>query len=174
MKTQITIRCPSCLGLSIKKNGWKIYGKQNYRCKDCHRQFIHEMDLSYQGCKSDIDDKIRLMLVRGCSVADIVVIEKVSKYKVLSVLVNSNHDIKPKQRYYRKLQVDEFWTYVGHKKNKVWLVYAYDSDTSEIVAFVWGKRNLKTASELRAKLEIMGVDFGYICCDNWDSFFNRL
>ena len=174
MKTQITIRCPSCLGFSIKKNGWKIYGKQNYQCKDCHRQFIHETDLSYQGCKSDIDDKIRLMLVRGCSVADIVVIEKVSKYKVLSVLVNSNHDIKPKQRYYRKLQVDEFWTYVGHKKNKVWLVYAYDSDTSEIVAFVWGKRNLKTASELRAKLEIMGVDFGYICCDNWDSFFNRL
>ena len=108
MKTQITIRCPSCLGLSIKKNGWKIYGKQNYQYKDCHRQFIHETDLSYQGCKSEIDDKIRLMLVRGCSVADIVVIEKVSKYKVLSVLVDSNHYIKPKQRYYRKLQVDEF------------------------------------------------------------------
>ena len=170
MKTQITIRCPSCLGLSMKKNGWKIYGKQNYQCKDCHRQFIHETDLSYQGCKSDIDDKIRLMLVRGCSVADIVVIEKVSKYKVLSVLVNSNYEIKPKRRYYRKLQVDDFWTYVGHKKNKVWLVYAYDSDTSEIVAFVWGKRNLKTARELRAKLDALGIDFGYICCDNWDSF----
>ena len=39
--------------------------------KDCHRQFIHETELSYQGCKSDIDDKIRLMLVRGCSIADI-------------------------------------------------------------------------------------------------------
>jgi len=82
------------------------------------------MDLSYQGCKSEINAKIRLMLVRGCIVADIVIIEKVSKYKILSVLVNSNHDIKPKQRYYLKLQVDEFWTYVGHKKNKVWLVYA--------------------------------------------------
>ena len=170
MKTQITIRCPSCLGLSIKKNGWKIYGKQNYQCKDCHRQFIHDTDLSYQGCKSDIDDKIRLMLVRGCSIADIVVIEKVSKYKVLSVLVNSNYEIRPKRRYYRKLQVDEFWTYVGHKKNKVWLVYAYDPDTSEIVAFIWGKRNLKTAKQLRAKLDELGVDFGYVCCDNWDSF----
>ena len=49
-------------------------------------------------------------------------------------------------------------------------VSAYDSDTSEIVAFVWGKRNLKTASELRAKLDALGIDFGYICCDNWDSF----
>ena len=71
MKTQITIRCPSCLGLSIKKNGWKIYGKQNYQCKGCHRQFIHEMDLSYQGRKSEINAKICLMLVRGCSVADV-------------------------------------------------------------------------------------------------------
>ena len=95
MKTQITIRCPSCLCLSIKKNGWKIYGKQNYQSKDSNRQFIHETDLSYQGCKSDIDDKMCLMLVRGCSIADIVVTEKVSKYKVLSVLVNANHEIKP-------------------------------------------------------------------------------
>ena len=66
--------------------------------------------------------------------------------------------------------MDEFWTYVGHKKNKVWLVYAYDPDTSEIVAFIWGKRNLKTARQLRAKLDELGIDFGYVCCNNWDSF----
>ena len=130
------------------------------------------MDLSYQGCKIEINAKIRLMLVRGCSIADIVVIEKVSKYKVLSVLVNSNYEIRPKRRYYRKLQVDEFWTYVGHKKNKVWLVYAYDPETSEIVAFIWGKRNLKTAKQLRAKLDELGVDFGYVCCEpSW--FYRR-
>lgn len=112
----------------------KSHGKQNYRCKDCHRQFVHDSQLSYRGCQSHIEDKIRLMLVRGCSIADIVVIEKVSKYKVLSVLVKSEHQIKPKKRYYRRLQVDEFWTYIGHKKNKVWLVYAYDPYTNEIVS----------------------------------------
>ena len=170
MKTQITIKCPSCLSFSIKKNGWKIYGKQNYQCKDCHRQFIHDSELKYKGCQSFIEDKIRLMLVRGCSIADIVAIEKVSKYKVLSVLVQSDYQIKPKRRYYRRLQVYEFWTYVGCKRNKVWLVYAYDPDTNEIVTFVWGKRNLTTAKQLRAKLEELGVDFGYVCCDNWDSF----
>ena len=170
MKKQITIQCPSCLGFSIKKNGWKIYGKQNYQCKSCGRQFIHETDLTYKGCQNHIEDKIRLMLVRGCSIADIVVIEKISKYKVLDVIAHSHLTITPKQDYYRRLQIDEFWTYVGHKKNKVWLVYAYDPDTGEIVAYVWGKRNLKTARELRTKLDELGVDFGYICCDNWDSF----
>jgi hypothetical protein len=57
---------------------------------------------------------------------------------VLSVLVNSNHLIKPKQSHYDSLEVDEFWTYVGNKKNKVWLIYAYHRVTGEIVAFVWG------------------------------------
>ncbi|SUO97256.1 Transposase and inactivated derivatives [Suttonella ornithocola] len=132
MKTQITISCPSCLSLSIKKNGRKIYGKQNYQCKDCHRQFIDKMDLTYQGCQRHIDAKIRLMLVRGCSIADIMVIEKVSKYKVLNVLAKSNCEIKPTQNAYQKLQIDEFWTYVGHKKNKIWLIYAYDPDSGEI------------------------------------------
>jgi transposase-like protein len=34
------LRCPQC-GLShIKRNGLTYYGKQNYRCKDCDRQFV--------------------------------------------------------------------------------------------------------------------------------------
>lgn len=152
MNKQITIGCSSYLSDSIKHNGMRSHGKQNYRRKDCHRQFVHDSQLSYRSCQSHIKDKIRLMLVRSCSIADIVVIEKVSKYKVLSVLVKSEHQIKSKKRYYRRLQVDEFWTYVGHKKNKVWLVYAYDPDTNEIVSFVWGKDNLITAKQLRAKL----------------------
>ncbi len=67
-----------------EKRQKKIYGKQNYQCKDCHRQFVHESELTYKGCQSSIDDKIRLMLVRGCSIADIAVIERISKYKVLT------------------------------------------------------------------------------------------
>ncbi|VEG13261.1 Transposase and inactivated derivatives [Moraxella cuniculi] len=100
MKTQITITCPSCLSVSIKKNGVKSYGKQNYFCKDCHKQFVHHLQLTYKGCQSYIDNKIRLMLVRGCSIADIVILEQVSKGKVLSVLANSNHQIKPRQKHY--------------------------------------------------------------------------
>jgi hypothetical protein len=60
---------------------------------------------------------------------------------VLSTLTNSNYKINPKQSHYDKLEVDEFWTYVGSKKNKVWLIYAYHRATGEIVAWVWGKRN---------------------------------
>ncbi|MDR2150511.1 MAG: hypothetical protein LBO67_06800 [Spirochaetaceae bacterium] len=42
------------------------------------------------------------------------------------------------------LRKTEFWTYVGNKKNKIWLIYAYHRENGEIVAFVGenGKGNL--------------------------------
>jgi IS1 family transposase len=110
------------------------------------------------------------MLVRGIGIRDIAEIERISIRKVLSVLVNSNHLIKPKQSHYDSLEVDEFWTYVGNKKNKMWLIYAYHRDTGEIVSYVWGKRNYKTAKRLRDKLKSTGISYDVIYTDNWDSF----
>ena len=87
------------------------------------------------------------MLVHGIGIRDISKIEEVSVKKVLSVLVNSNKIITPKQQHYDCLEVDEFWTYVGNKKNKVWLIYAYHRATGEIVGYLWGKRDYKTAKK---------------------------
>jgi hypothetical protein len=47
-------------------------------------------------------------------------------------LVNSNKIITPKQNHYDSLEVDELWTYVGNKKNKIWLIYAYHRETGGI------------------------------------------
>ncbi len=110
------------------------------------------------------------MFVRGVGVRDIAEIEGVSTRKVLSVLACSNRTITPKQSHYDQLEVDEFWTYVGNKKNKVWLIYAYHRTTGEIVAYVWGKRNYKTANKLRDKLLAMGISYDSVCTDNWESF----
>ena len=170
MTIKITLYCPDCQSAKIKKNGKKSDKKQNYLCKDCGRQFIGDHTLSYKGCHSSVIQKILLMLVRGIGIRDISVIENVSIKKVLSVLVNSNRIITPKQQHYDSLEVDEFWTYVGSKKNKVWLIYAYHRATGEIVAFEWGKRNSKTAKKLREKLLLLGVRFDTVYTDDWDSF----
>ena len=148
MKTQIDISCPDCHSPSLKKNGIKSYGKQNYQCKDCKRQFIGDHALTYQGCHSQIEDKIRLMTVHGCGVRDIAVMASVSIGKVLSTIGSSVYKIAPKKRYYERLEVDEFWTYVYRKKRKVWLIYAYD----------------------RATNEQLTVSYDSISMDNWDSF----
>jgi IS1 family transposase/transposase-like protein len=170
MKIEITLYCPDCRSTKVKKNGKKTSSKQNYYCKECGRQFIGDHALSYKGCHSDLIRKILLMSVRGVGIRDVAEIESISIRKVLTVLVNSTHTIKPKQSHYDSLEVDEFWTYAGEKKNKLWLIYAYHRETGEIVAFVWEKRNLKTANELRMKLSSLGVSFDTVYTDDWDSF----
>ena len=50
------------------------------------------------------------------------------------------------------------------------LIYAYDRSGGEIVSYVWGKRNLKTARLLRKKLFDSGVTYTKICTDDWQSF----
>ncbi|MGP4906531.1 IS1/IS1595 family N-terminal zinc-binding domain-containing protein, partial [Psychrobacter faecalis] len=52
MKTQIDIICPDCHSSSFSIHGIKSYGKQNYQCKDCKRQFIGDHALTYHGCHS--------------------------------------------------------------------------------------------------------------------------
>jgi transposase-like protein len=91
-----------------KKNGWKSYGKQNYLCRKCGRQFIEDHALKYKGCHSSLTQKILLIPVRGTGIRDITEIENISIKKVLSVLVRSRHMIRPEQSYYDYSEVDEF------------------------------------------------------------------
>ena len=78
------------------------------------------------------------MLVRGNGIRDIAAIEGISMNKVLSVLINFDGKIAPKQQHYSILEVDELWTFVGSKKNKKWLLYIYSRETKEIICYVWG------------------------------------
>jgi transposase-like protein len=110
------------------------------------------------------------MHVRGVGVRDIAEIEKISIVKVLSVLTKSHEVFTPKQNYYDEIEVDGLWTYVGNKKRKLWLFYAYYRATGEIIAWVWGKRNYKTVLKLREKIKKSGVTFGTIYTDDFSSF----
>jgi IS1 family transposase len=61
---------------------------------------------------------------------------------------------------------------VGKKKNKVWLIYAYHRGSGEIAAFVWGKRDLKTAKKLRKRIQGLGISYDKVATDDWDSFLS--
>ena len=115
MRITLEIKCPTCLSDSIKKNGIKVDGKQNYQCKDCKRQFIGDHALSYLGCNSGITRKILQLMVRGSGIRDIAEVERISIGKVLRTLTESTYQIQPKQSHYESLEVDEFWTFVEIK-----------------------------------------------------------
>ncbi|MFC2996001.1 IS1 family transposase [Acinetobacter sichuanensis] len=170
MQITLQIKCSTRLSDSIKENGIKLYGKQNYQCKICKRQFIGDHALSYQGCLSGIKSKILHLMVRGCGVRDIAEVERVSMGKVLRTLSQSKYQLQTRKTHYEILEVDEFWTFVGNKQNKQWLIYAYHRETGEIVAYVWDKRDLTTAKRLKLKLKQLGVSYTDISSDNWGSF----
>jgi IS1 family transposase len=113
---------------------------------------------------------IKIMLVRGIGIRDISVILKISVGKVLKTLTSGKYQITPARKHYDCLEIDEFWTYVGRKTNKVWLIYAYHRESGEIAAYVWGKRDLKTAKKLRRRLKRLGITYGHAAIDNWESF----
>jgi IS1 family transposase len=49
-------------------------------------------------------------------------------------------------------------------------MYAYHRASGEIVAYVWGKRDLKTAQKLKKKLKRLGITYDRIATDDWQSF----
>ena len=167
MQLTIELKCPQCHSHTIVRNGKKHKGIQNYLCKQCGRQFIADQERTYKGTLPWIVPLIKIMLVRGNGVRDISTILKISVKKVLKTLVSTKYELTPKRKHYDRLEIDEFWTYVG---NKVWLIYAYHRESGEIVTYVWGKRNLKTAEKLRKRLKRLGISYDRIAVDEWDSF----
>ena len=75
MLQKITLHCPKCQSVHIKKNGHKSCGKQNYLCKNCGRQFVGDHAFTYKGCHSQIVNRIITMLARGCGIRDISAVE---------------------------------------------------------------------------------------------------
>jgi insertion element IS1 protein InsB len=56
------------------------------------------------------------------------------------------------------------------KKQKRWLIYAYISETEEVLAYAIGKRNIKTVKKLYQLLKGLAID--KYCSDNWEAFVN--
>jgi len=154
MVINIELRCPHSDSNNLAHNGKKSNGPQNYLCNACKRQFIRDEECTYLGTLGCITSFIKAILARGCGVRDIAVMLWISAWKVLKTLTVAKYALKTKRKRYDCLEVDEFWTYVGRKKNRKCLIYAYYRETREIVAYVWGKCDLKTARRLRKRLEL--------------------
>ncbi len=69
-----------------------------------------------------------------------------SKPYILNTLIiyAKKIEITPQKEYYESLQIDEFWTYVGNKSNKVWLLYVYSAENQEVVSYIFGDRSENT------------------------------
>ncbi|MDF9796366.1 insertion element IS1 protein InsB [Catalinimonas alkaloidigena] len=170
MKHIVTLKCPHCHSTNVIKNGIKTDGKQNYYCKHgCRKQF--QSDYQYRGAEPWIKPLVKRALVCNVGVRDCAHIFGISKEYVLDSIGRlscQQGEWQPPSAYYLSVQLDEFWTFIGEKGRKKWLIYAYSLDKREIIAHEWGGRDAQTGKHLLHKLKKLSVGTYYT--DDWPSF----
>lgn len=165
----IRVKCLYCHGLKVVKNGRKPYGTQNFLCRHCGKQF--QYDYQKTGCRPEMKTLVLKMLVRNTGIRDIEAILGIHRQTVLKWLNQAaeQQQVKPRQKQYANVQIDELWTFVKErKKKKRWLLYAYAPETDEILAWSWSQRSAKTVKNLYAQLKELEVET--FCTDDWKAF----
>ena len=139
------MQCPKCDSQYVVKNGHTHTGKQNFKCRDCGRQFVTAP--SHQPVSQPTRELIDRLLLEKIPLAGIVratgVSERWLQYYVNQKLGAVKREVQVTSKKKGKLiiQCDEMWSFVGCKGNKQWIWLAIDVLTKEIVGVYIGKRD---------------------------------
>ena len=172
--------CPSCNSPHCKKNGHIHNGKQNYRCKDCGRQFVLDKsqkiisDLTKQLIKNALLERISLRgICRTFSVSLTWLLGYlVEIYAQLPADLNFRlHKTHTRVALYSlKVEADEMWSFVGRKSNKQWIWIALDLQTRQVIAFHVGSREKDAAKALFKKIPVEYQQNAHFYTDLYDSY----
>jgi hypothetical protein len=156
----MTLTCPQCKALTIKKNGSIHNGKQKYECLSCHKQFVEGPQ--HKQISNENKERIRRSLLERVSLEGICRIFDVSLTWLLAFMQetfeqlpdNLNATVVADNEEFEVvvLEADELWSYVGNKKNQQWLWLVMHSKSRQIVAFHVGDRSKTSGQALMAKL----------------------
>jgi IS1 family transposase len=139
----------------VVKNGSTRHGKQNYKCRDCGRQFVENPQ--WQRVSDRIQDNYDLLerlLLEKIPLAGIARVLKVSE-RCLQSYINHKYEnvpqqveVEPKPKRRLTVQMDELSSFVDNTGNKQWVWLAIDAETREIVGCYIGDRSGESAQKL--------------------------
>ena len=85
----------------------------------------------------------------GCGIRSIARIMRISPTTVIARIKKIASRLGPAPIILgRNYEVDELATYVGNKKNRIWVAYALDRKSKQIAALCVGRRNKQTLRPL--------------------------
>ncbi|MGI8542889.1 MAG: IS1/IS1595 family N-terminal zinc-binding domain-containing protein [Aridibacter sp.] len=118
------LTCPRCQLSHIKKNGHTYYGKQNYRCKRCGRQFVADSQLIGQSKRN----LVKKLLLERISLSGICRVLDISLTWLLDFIEQLYADSDKQLNFSQVelsceveiicLEADELWSFVQNKENK--------------------------------------------------------
>ena len=166
--------CPTCGSHDISKNGMTRRGKQNYKCRDCNRQFVEDPQWKPKD-KHDLS-LVNLLLLERLALAGIARVAGVSE-SWLQSYVNDTYAavskiavVTPKAKGKLRVQMDELWSFVDNKGNKQWVWLAMDVQTREIIGCYIGDRSRKSARRLWQSLPGVYRQCAKVYTDYWEAY----
>ncbi len=168
------LQCPNCSSNDINKNGTTRHGNQNYKCRDCGRQFVENPKWKRLG--DDTKATIERMLLEKIPLAGIARSLQVSE-SWLQRYVNAYYatvpqhvQVQPKPRQRLTVQMDELWSFVNDKGNEQWVWLALDVETREIVGCHIGDHSGEAAKALWRSLPAVYRQCAVYYSDFWVSY----
>lgn len=144
--------CKFC-GNECKKDGRQANGIQRYQCKHCHKK--QQEEYSYNAYTPDLDKKIVLYTKEGTGIRSISRILKISATTLLRhIIAIAKRIARPPIVKRRIYEVDEIKSFIRRKQNHVWIAYALDRKSKEVVSFNIGARTNATLSVITDTLHI--------------------
>ena len=137
MPAKPEMTCPTCGSHDISKNGMTRRGKQNYKCRDCNRQFVE--DPQWKLKDKDTFALVDLLLLEKIPLAGIARATGGSESWLQNYMnacyewVPKVAEVMPKAKGKLKVQMDELWSFVEDKGNQQWVWLAIDADTREVI-----------------------------------------
>ena len=166
--------CPTCGSDDIVKNGLTRRAKQNYKCRDCGRQFVE--DPQWRVILPDSTALIERLLLEKLPLAGIARVMQVSR-DWLQHYVDSYYStvpqqvqVLPKAKQSLQVQMDELWSFVDGKDNEQWVWLALDTSTREIVGCSIGDRSGQGATALWQSLPGVYRHCAVLYTDYWVSY----
>lgn len=128
-------------------------GNQRYVCRVCRKARVD--NYAYHAYKLDINQNIIQFTKEDLGIRSTARVLKISTTTLLKRIVSIARGIsKPVISRGKTYEVDELCTYIRHKKNYIWLVYALEKNSGNVVSFNVGKRTNKTLSRVLDTLKL--------------------
>lgn len=144
--------CNYCNNILIK-HGKSSSNKTRYRCKSCKKTQVE--NYSYKAYSPNLNQNIVSLTKEGVGIRSTARLLKISTTTLLSRLISIAKTIKqPTIVKGRMFQVDEMRTYIKRKTKLIWIVYALDQKTKNVVSFNVGRRTNKTLKSVILSLEL--------------------
>lgn len=142
--------CVYCAG-KLVRNGFSRSRKQRYKCKDCNKTIVE--NYTYNAYFSNVNKQIVLLLTEGVGIRSIARILQISATTLLKRIIAISKAVGlPVIKQESSYEIDELCTFVKSKSKRLWIVYAFERETKNIVGFNVGARSNLTLKKVVDKV----------------------